>query len=188
MTHWHNILGISPTSTREEIMKAYRKKALEFHPDVNKSPDAANKFKEINNAFRVLTAPEYRPYKAPKSPKPKPKPKPKPRPSKFDLWDNPTETFKDSMDGQYFGDRPKEKPEVFVDSMSGNYESGEFIPKPIRTWNPSKEKEVDLLKARKDPVELFWKEYERLKSSMAYEDSSEFWKKLEEYMEKMKKN
>jgi hypothetical protein len=180
MTHWHNILGISPTSTREEIMKAYRKKALEFHPDVNKSAEAVSKFKEINDAFRVLTDPGYRPYRPPKV-----KPKPKPRPSKFDLWDNPTETFKDSMAGQYFGDRPKEKPEVFVDSMSGNYESGdEFIPKPIRTWKPPKE--VDLWKGKKDPVEVFWKEYERLKSSMAYEDSSEFWKKLDEYMKKNK--
>lgn len=187
MTHWHNILGISPSSTKEEIMKAYRKKALEFHPDVNKSAEAVSKFKEINDAFRGLTDPGYRPYRPPRPPKTKPKPKP--RPSKFDLWDNPTETFKDSMAGQYFGDQPKEKSEVFVDLMSENNESGdEFIPKSIRTWNPAKEKEVDLWKSRKDPVEVFWKEYERLKFSMAYEDSSEFWKKLEEYMEKIKKN
>jgi hypothetical protein len=171
MTHWHNILGISPTSSREEIMKAYRKKALEFHPDVNKSSDAASKFKEINDAFRVLTDPNYKPYQPPK---------PKPRPSKFDVWDNPSETFKDSMAGQYCGDR-WEEPEVFVDSMSGNYESGDkFIPRT--TWKQTKEKEVDLWKNKKDVVEIFWKEYERLKSSMAYEDSDEFWKKLDEYM------
>lgn len=188
MTHWHNILGISPTSSREEIMKAYRKKALEFHPDVNKSSDASNKFKEINDAFRALTDPAYRPYRPPKT-KPKPKPSPKPHRSS-DIWDNPVDTFKDSMAGKYFGDRPKEKPEVFFDSMSGNYESGdEFIPRPIRTWTPpKKEKEVDLWASRKDPVELFWKEYERLKRTTAYEDSSEFWKKLDEYMEKVKNN
>lgn len=186
MSYWHEILEIkNKNCTIDEITKAYRKKAMQFHPDVNKSPDAATKFKEINNAFRALTDPSYRPYTPPRTrnrPKPKPKPnKPVRPPSRSDIWDNPVDTFRDTMAGKYYDSYHNERSETFIDSVSYDY-SEEYAPRPIRTWIPPKEKEVDLWEKRKDPVELYWKEYERLKRTMAYEDSSEFWEKLDEYM------
>ncbi|MDX2173624.1 MAG: J domain-containing protein [Bacteroidota bacterium] len=58
---YYKILGISKTASQDEIKKAYRKLAVQFHPD--KNPDnkvAENKFKEINEANEVLGDPEKR--------------------------------------------------------------------------------------------------------------------------------
>lgn len=51
---YYKILGVSRNSTKEEIKTAYKKLAKQYHPDLNKSPDAAEKFKEINEAAAVL--------------------------------------------------------------------------------------------------------------------------------------
>ena len=48
------VLGIKPGSSLEEAKLAFRKLAKEFHPDVNKAPDAHMKFVEINNAFSLI--------------------------------------------------------------------------------------------------------------------------------------
>ena len=50
----YQTLGISPTASKDEIKKAYRQLALKFHPDRNKSPDAHEKFIEINEAYLIL--------------------------------------------------------------------------------------------------------------------------------------
>lgn len=48
-------LGVSKTASQDEIKKAYRTLAKKYHPDVNKEPGAEEKFKEINEAYSVLS-------------------------------------------------------------------------------------------------------------------------------------
>lgn len=55
---FYEILGVSKNSSEAEIKRAYRKQALEWHPDRNKSPEANDKFKEINKAYEVLGDPK----------------------------------------------------------------------------------------------------------------------------------
>ncbi|MCW2277859.1 J domain-containing protein [Heliophilum fasciatum] len=52
---YYAVLGVSRQATDKEIRKAYRGLAQKFHPDVNPSPDAEKKFKEINEAYEVLS-------------------------------------------------------------------------------------------------------------------------------------
>ncbi|KAJ4757870.1 Chaperone protein DnaJ [Rhynchospora pubera] len=52
---YYSILGVSRNSSKSEIKSAYRKLARSYHPDVNKEPGAEQKFKEISNAYEVLS-------------------------------------------------------------------------------------------------------------------------------------
>jgi len=52
---FYEVLGVNKGANAADIKAAYRKKALEWHPDRNKSPDAEEKFKEINGAYEVLS-------------------------------------------------------------------------------------------------------------------------------------
>jgi len=55
MVDYYEVLGISQGATKEEIKKAYRKRALQFHPDRNPGdPEAEKKFKEISEAYEAL--------------------------------------------------------------------------------------------------------------------------------------
>lgn len=52
--NYYKILGITKGASYEEMKKAYRKLALLYHPDKNKSPDAEEKFKKIAEAYKEL--------------------------------------------------------------------------------------------------------------------------------------
>ena len=57
---YYKILNVSRDANAEEIKKAYRKLALKYHPDKNKSPGAEDKFKEVAEAYEALSDPQKR--------------------------------------------------------------------------------------------------------------------------------
>jgi len=57
---FYEVLGVSKSASADELKKAYRKLALEWHPDRNKAANANDKFKEINEAYAVLSDPKKR--------------------------------------------------------------------------------------------------------------------------------
>jgi molecular chaperone DnaJ len=57
---YYEILGVSKNASQDEIKRAYRNLARKFHPDVSKESGAAEKFKEINGAYQVLSDPNKR--------------------------------------------------------------------------------------------------------------------------------
>ena len=57
---YYEVIGVSKTASPNEIKSQYRKLALKFHPDRNKTSDAAEHFKEISEAYAVLSDPEKR--------------------------------------------------------------------------------------------------------------------------------
>jgi DnaJ-class molecular chaperone len=53
--NYYDLLGVSKNASESEIKRAYRKLALQWHPDRNKEPGAADKFKEITKAYEILS-------------------------------------------------------------------------------------------------------------------------------------
>ena len=60
MADYYEILGVSKDADKSEIKSAFRKKARQLHPDVNKAPDAEEKFKELGKAYEILSDDEER--------------------------------------------------------------------------------------------------------------------------------
>lgn len=60
MSEYYDLLGLERGATEADIKKAYRKRAMELHPDRNPSPDAEAQFKEITEAYEVLKDPDKR--------------------------------------------------------------------------------------------------------------------------------
>lgn len=61
MNKYYEVLGIKPGASQEEIKKAWKKMALEWHPDRNKSSEAEVKIKEINEAYEILSGKKEKP-------------------------------------------------------------------------------------------------------------------------------
>ncbi|MCB0910907.1 MAG: molecular chaperone DnaJ [Propionibacteriaceae bacterium] len=59
-TDYYEVLGVPRDATPEQIKKAYRRLAMKYHPDVADAPDAAEKFKQIGEAYEVLHDPNKR--------------------------------------------------------------------------------------------------------------------------------
>ena len=57
---YYKTLGVPRTATQAEIKKAFRKLAQQWHPDVNTDSGAQERFKEINEAYQVLSDPQRR--------------------------------------------------------------------------------------------------------------------------------
>jgi len=52
---YYKVLGVTKSDSQEDIRKAFRRKAMDYHPDRNKSADAPEKFKEINEVHFSLS-------------------------------------------------------------------------------------------------------------------------------------
>jgi len=57
---YYDLLGLSRDASQEEVKRAFRKLAFKYHPDRNKRPDAEERFKEVSEAYAVLSDPEKR--------------------------------------------------------------------------------------------------------------------------------
>lgn len=172
----HDVLGVATNATPEQIKAAYRKKVMECHPDRNPGDsDAARRFCEVQDAYEALTDPNYRPprYRPSSTPTPSYTP-PKPNPGSWikdapppthDIWGEP-------INGHVDPPRPKPRPRP--------------RPAPVMRIEP----EVDLWAAMETKAskvtKSYWKEYDRLKKAMAYEEPDKFWEAMDEWARKNK--
>lgn len=179
----HEVLGISPGASPDQIKAAYRKKVKECHPDRNPGDtDAPRRFCEVQDAYESLTDPNWRP--------------PRHRPS---TSSTPSQGYKatysppKSRPGSWIKDAPPPTHDIWGDPINGHVDQPRPKPKPKPRPRPEPvkpEPEVDLW----DQLETkagrasrsYWKEYERLKKVMAYEDPDKFWEAMDDWARKNK--
>lgn len=158
----YEILGIATSATDDEIRKAYRKKAMQFHPDRCKDVDATEKFCQVQDAYETLTQTDRTPPRRTYQPPPKDPNnwiKDAPPPT-HDLWGNPI--GKEASHQTYTPPvwrRPVPKPPE---------------EPPVDVWKGVYGKASRLSQA-------FWQQYEKLKKTMAYEEPEKFWEALDEW-------
>lgn len=180
---FYGVLGVSTNATQDEIKAAFRKKAMECHPDRCFESDASQRFNEIKEAYDALTNPNYKPnQKTSATPhknsnlyKKKYRKSNNPEnwiidapPPTHDVWGNPCKNDRDIEQKQEVRTLPKNI--------------------PIQKREP----EVDLWKSTETQKSLFnkkyWLEYNRLKKTMAYDEPDRFWKALDDWMKKYPKS
>ena len=151
MDHYE-LLGVQRNATELEIKKAYRKLAMQYHPDRNPGDKEAEiKFKQVQDAYETLTDLGRRATYNAQKPEPKPKPTPKPKkssfesnvyksdmhiydapPPPFDLWGRPLSPQEKAawVRNNVARTTPKHDKEMheilnkWKDSFAGKYETG----------------------------------------------------------------
>lgn len=166
---FYEILGIHRSATQADIRKAYRQKAMEHHPDKNPNdPAAAKRFMEIQNAYEALSNPTtYKPTtRTPTRPRNSNDYIRDAPPPTHDLWGNPINSHAEPR-------RPRPKPTPSRRTFVQQYEP------EVDLWKSIETKESRFHKA-------YWKEYDRLKKEMAYEEVDKFWAALDAWSRKNK--
>lgn len=118
---YYAVLGVTPETPEQEMKRAFRKLARQYHPDVSKLPDAEKRFKEINEAWEVLKDPAKR--------------------AEYDRmrqggWQQAADGFRQPQNDFYSGDHPEDYAYAgggdfseFFEQMFGNREHASARPR-----------------------------------------------------------
>ena len=150
------ILEISPSSSKEEIKDAYKRKVLEWHPDKNKSPDAENQVKLINQAYSVMKEMAHSPSGRVEVPKPTTKMKEvSPDISYEDIAEIRKEMGREKFDEEFPGLTSELKSEMGLDKYNKLFEGYDPNYNPEDDPDVSRREEA-ILEAATDEIYGFF--------------------------------